>query len=154
MADGGGIHLAKHPAEGGHVGQAFKAQQAFHQGVVTVAAAVAEFPEAQEEVEDQLKEDGRPAEDLAHSQVPEAAVESGLELHGGEEMLEEDQPGEGSEGVGLEADIGDGVVFTTDVGSARLHEVGLLARGCLHYNPIIARQAHLSSLSGCYSAYT
>jgi hypothetical protein len=154
MADGGGVHLAEHSAEGGHVGQAFRAQQAFHQGLVTVAAAVAEFPEAQKEMEDQLEENAGPAEDLAHAQVPEAAVQSGLELHDGEEMLKEDQPGEGSEGVGLETDIGDGVVFTADIGSARLHEVGLLARGYLHNNPIIARQAHLSSRVGHYSAYT
>lgn len=58
-------------------------------------------------MEHPLDEERDAAEDFAARQVPEAGGQAAFEREEGEESLEKDDSGEGGEGLGLEAELGD-----------------------------------------------
>jgi hypothetical protein len=77
-------------------------------------------------MDNQLQEEGGPAEDLAGHLMAETRPQASFEIQPGEELLKEDQAGVGGEGLLLEFQFGDGVGLTLNLGSAKLHRANLL----------------------------
>jgi hypothetical protein len=138
MIDAPGVGLLEHATEGGHVGQALEREETLNHRVVPVRAAVPQFAEAQQPMNDELKEDHRLPEDLAGGPMAETRPQPGLEIKDGEELLDENEPGEGRERLVLELDDRKDVGLTADLGSAKLHEADLLVL-CVFY-PFYTRQ--------------
>jgi len=125
ILDALGVGVAEHSTERGHIGQAVESQQTFDQGIVAIGAGVAEVAKAEQEMDDELEEEGGRAEDLAGSEVPKAGSQSAGQIQDGEESLEEDQSGEGSERLRLKLQGWYGMDLTADSGSAKLHAADL-----------------------------
>ena len=121
VLDALGSGLLQGPAERRHVRQSLEAEHAFDQGVVFIVAAVLEFPIAQQQVDNQLDKEGGPMEDLSLLEIAEALAQLSLEIDGGEELLDEDQPCKRGERLALEPHFGQGMGFTSSLGSAKLH---------------------------------
>jgi hypothetical protein len=94
--------------------------------IVTIGAAVAQFAEAQHDVDDQLKKYCRGTESLAGGQAAKAPVQARPQIEHREKLLEQNQPGERGEGVVLALEHRQGVGLTANVGSAKLHGADLL----------------------------
>jgi len=97
--------VPEHSTERGHVGQAVESQQTFDQGIVAIGATVAEVSKAEQEVDDELEKEGGGSEDFPGSQVSEAGSQSAGQIENGEELLEEDESGEGSEGLRFKLEV-------------------------------------------------
>jgi len=82
-----------------------ESQQTFDEGIVAIGATVAEIAKAEQEVNDELKEEGGRPEDSSGSEVSEAGSQSAGQIENGEELLEEDESGEGSEGLRFKLEV-------------------------------------------------
>ena len=116
---GGG--LLEGPTDGGHRGKSPEPQEALDQWIVPIVSPILQFTKAQEQMNDQLQEHRGGMEHLPRTPRLEAATQSALEINAREELLEEDQPGEGGQGLILESQFGQSVGFTLDLGSWILH---------------------------------
>ena len=74
---------------------------------------------------DELEEEGGRAEDLAGCKMSKAGSQSGGQLQDGEELLEQDEPGEGGKRLVGELKFRQGVSLTANGGSAKLHVADL-----------------------------
>jgi hypothetical protein len=72
-------------------------------------------------MDDQHQHDDMTAYDRASGQVLEAGAKSVFELQSGQEALEDDQAGEGGEGLILELHFWDLMDFTVNLRSAIFH---------------------------------
>ena len=91
-------------------------------------------------MDDELKEDGGRAEDLAVGLLTKALAEAGLETQDGEEPHEQDEPGIGGKSLLLELDLREGVGLTANGRSARLHRADLLV-ACVWVSYLFIRAA-------------
>jgi hypothetical protein len=92
-----------------------------NQRIVPIVADILQFPEPQERMDDQLQKDSTRMKDLLGPQGLEAATQLAFEIDAGEELLKDHEPGEGRQGLVLEAELGQGMGFTVDFGAAILH---------------------------------
>jgi hypothetical protein len=76
-------------------------------------------------MDDELEEEGGRAEDLAGGEMSEAGSQSGGQLEDGEELLEQDESGEGRKRLVGELKFRQGVSLTANGGSAKLHVADL-----------------------------
>ena len=120
------VSLLEHPAQGGYVGQAPQAQDAFDQRVVQVGPTVPQFTKAQQHMHDDLQEQVGRAEDLAVGQMAEAGPQTRFEIQHSEELLKHDQSCMGGEGLALELQFRNDADLTADVASTKLHWADLL----------------------------
>src|SRR5207247_1673509 len=105
----------------GDIGQAVQAEHALDERVVAIVALVAKFAIAEEEMDDQEQDHDVMAEDRVRREVAEAVAQALLEAQPGVEGLEEHQPAEGGQGLGLEPQGGDLMESAMDGGSAIFH---------------------------------
>jgi hypothetical protein len=97
VLDAARVRRGEPPAHGGHIGQALQPKQALDHLVVAVVARVAKLAVTQQQVHDEQHRDNVVPVDRAAAQMAEAAPQALLEPDAGEELLEQDKPGERSQ---------------------------------------------------------
>ena len=117
----GAVRLGEGAAEGGDIGKAGESEEAKDHGVAVVEAGVAEFTVAEEEVDDELEGDAGEAVDGARGEVVEALAEAMLEVEVVEELLKDDEAGEGGKSLVLEAEMGYAVGTGVGGGAGEVH---------------------------------
>jgi hypothetical protein len=77
----------------------------------------------------QLQEESGAIEHLSLSEGAKAGGQSHFQLDGGKKLLQDDQTGKGGEVLVFKFDFGQGMGFSSDIGSAKFHGVNLLVCG-------------------------
>ena len=100
--DAGRIDGAQSSADGGDGGQMAQAHGAFDHVVVGVVLDIAQMTKAEQEVDDEHQHDDVMGVGGGVGQMAKAPSQLVFEAHEGEQVLEEDEAGEGGEGLGVE----------------------------------------------------
>ncbi len=119
--DGACVDRSEHAADGRDVGQAAQAEDALHHGIVAIEADIAQLAVTEQQMNDERENDDVVAEDRGDAEVSEAGVEAIAQPESGEELLKEEESGEGSEALLLETQSGERARFAVRVGPASFH---------------------------------
>jgi hypothetical protein len=96
-------------------------EQAQDERVVVVEAGVSQVSVAEQDMHDEAEHHNGIAVGSGGLELSEALLEATAEVKAIKKSLEQDQSGEGCELLIFEAELGEGVGFTSDLRSAKLH---------------------------------
>ena len=127
-----GTGFGEGTADGGDIGEAREAEEPEDHGILVIVAGVTQFAVAQEEVDDEEKGDACETVDGTGGEMVEAIPEAFLKPQVVKEPLQDDESGEGGEGLIFETELGYAVATGVGGGAAEVHSWdGLLSVSCL-----------------------
>ena len=114
------------PADGGDGGEVSQAHGAFDHVVVGVAVDIAQVTKAEQQVHDEHEDDDVVGVGGGVGQMAKALAQFVFEAEEGEQVLEEDEAGEGGEGLGVELEDERTGGFSLHFASGKFHGGGFL----------------------------
>jgi hypothetical protein len=111
ISDTAVIQARQCPADGGHIRQALKSQQAAYHGIVLVIAHIPKTAIAQQQVDSQQRYDNAVTIDRADGKVTETPRQLMLQADAAEQRLEHHQSGKRGQSLILKFDLGNTMVL-------------------------------------------